>query len=152
MHLRSRKAQRRRWATFTTATSARKRPQLTQEDINTLAHKLRETCKWDNDPRPFQLEGIKAQIEGVDTIIHASTGAGKTAIAAGPHLHSFSTGKCTIMVEPLLQLQEEMVKTFSTEFELKAIAINSKNGALSPLLIRVLSMLYGKDITLIMFI
>ena len=77
------------------------------------------------------------QLEGVNAIIHASTGAGKMAIAAGPHLHSFASGKCTIMVEPLLQLQEEMVKTFDTEFGLKAVTINSKNGALSPLLIKV---------------
>ncbi|KAK7678923.1 hypothetical protein QCA50_018063 [Cerrena zonata] len=137
MNLHSRKTSRRQWTAFTASISARKRSRLTQDDIDCLALRLKETCQWDTEPRPFQLEGIKAQLEGVDAIIQASTGSGKTATAAGPHLHDFALGKYTIMVEPLLQLQGEMVKAFDTEFKLNAIAINSKNGALWPLLIRV---------------
>ncbi|KAI0072890.1 P-loop containing nucleoside triphosphate hydrolase protein [Panus rudis PR-1116 ss-1] len=113
-----------------------KRPKLTDEDVSKLGHALKNTCGWETDPRPFQLTGIKAQIEGTDTIIQASTGAGKTAIAAGPHFHESSRGKCTIMVEPLIQLQEEMVTTFAQEFKLKTIAVNSKTGILSPLMVK----------------
>ncbi|KAI0075723.1 P-loop containing nucleoside triphosphate hydrolase protein, partial [Panus rudis PR-1116 ss-1] len=97
---------------------------------------MKTTCGWEGEPRPFQLAGIKAQLEGVDTIIQASTGAGKTAISAGPHFHKSSAGKCTIMVEPLIQLQDEMVMTFANEFKLNAIAVNSKTGILSPHMVK----------------
>ncbi|KAI0078044.1 hypothetical protein K474DRAFT_1674370 [Panus rudis PR-1116 ss-1] len=107
------------------------RPKLTDEDLKKIGEKIKITCGWQTDPRAFQLAGVKSQIEGTDTIIQASTGAGKTAIAAGPHFHASSTGKCTIMVEPLIQLQDEMVVTFREEFKLRAIAVNSKTGTLS---------------------
>ncbi|KAH9911508.1 uncharacterized protein B0H18DRAFT_1128614 [Fomitopsis serialis] len=55
------------------------------------------------------------------------TGSGKTAIAAGPHLWPTNEGKTTIMVCPLLALEEEMVETFKTEFGLTAIAVNGQN-------------------------
>ncbi|KAI0349391.1 P-loop containing nucleoside triphosphate hydrolase protein [Trametes cingulata] len=112
------------------------RPKLTTEDVELLSRKMRETYGWDADPKPFQLAGVQAQIEGVDMIIQASTGAGKTAIAAGPHLWPSSAGKTTIMVCPLLSLEDEMVRTFDLDFGLKAIAVNSKNGACSPLVIK----------------
>lgn len=82
---------------------------LTADDVKLLSQKMRETYGWDADPKPFQLAGVKAQLEGDDIIIQASTGAGKTAIAAGPHLWGTSAGKTTIMVCPLLSLEEEMV-------------------------------------------
>ncbi|KAJ7813011.1 P-loop containing nucleoside triphosphate hydrolase protein [Mycena leptocephala] len=62
------------------------------------------------------------------TVLHAATGAGKTGIAAGPHLLPSSKGKVTLMVSPLLSLHEEQVETFKNEFGLKAIAINSAHG------------------------
>lgn len=70
---------------------------------------MRAQYGWPSDPRPFQLEGVRAQIEGTDMIIQASTGAGKTAIAAGPYLWHTTKGKITIMVCPLLALEDEMV-------------------------------------------
>ncbi|KAI0350724.1 P-loop containing nucleoside triphosphate hydrolase protein, partial [Trametes cingulata] len=119
------------------------RPRLTPEDVRTLAAKMREVFKWDSDPRDFQLEGVRAQIEGQDIIIQAPTGAGKTALAAGPHVWPGNEKKFTLMVCPLLSLEEEMVQTFKTDFGLDAIAINSKNGACSPLVIRdILAMKY----------
>lgn len=72
---------------------------------------MRDAYKWPNDPHNFQIDGVRAQIEGVDAIIQAPTGAGKTAIAAGPHLWPGNEGKTTIMVSPLLALQNEMVRT-----------------------------------------
>ncbi|KAI0363847.1 P-loop containing nucleoside triphosphate hydrolase protein [Pilatotrama ljubarskyi] len=119
------------------------RPRLTAEDVQSLAAKMREEFKWESDPRDFQLEGVRAQIEGQDIIIQAPTGAGKTALAAGPHVWPGNERKFTLMVCPLLSLEEEMVHTFKTDFGLEAVALNSKNGACSPLVIRdILAMKY----------
>ncbi|KAL1948711.1 hypothetical protein VTO73DRAFT_10517 [Trametes versicolor] len=106
-------------------------PKLTEEDIQKLSALMGEHFRWDADPRFFQLEGVRAQIEGVDMIIQAPTGSGKTAVAASPHLWPTSEGKVTIMVCPLLALEEEMVQTFKTDFGLDAIAINSATGILT---------------------
>ncbi len=86
------------------------RLQLSADDIQKIASKMRTKFGWDNDPRPFQLDAVQAQLEGTDIIIQAPTGSGKTAIAAGPHLwYSVEQKKVTIMVCPLLALEEEMV-------------------------------------------
>ncbi|OSD06943.1 P-loop containing nucleoside triphosphate hydrolase protein [Trametes coccinea BRFM310] len=106
--------------------SARRR--LTKEEMTELATLMRKRFGWSGDPRYFQLEGVRAQLEGDDMIIQASTGAGKTAIAAGPHLWPASRGRITIMVCPLLVLEHEMVETFKMEFGLRAVAINSATG------------------------
>ncbi|EDR00269.1 uncharacterized protein LACBIDRAFT_314468 [Laccaria bicolor S238N-H82] len=83
---------------------------------------------WGKGPQAFQLAGMRAQALSQDVLLHAATGAGKMGIAAGPHLLPSSTGKVTLMVSPLLSLQEEQVITFQEEFKLKAVAINSNNG------------------------
>lgn len=103
----------RRWASIADITSGTfaTRPPLTPEDEETLKAKIQKSYGY--DPRAFQYEGIKAQLEGTDTVIQASTGAGKTMIAAGPHLHPSAAGKITIMVEPLIALQTEMVSWMS---------------------------------------
>lgn len=88
-----------------------RRPKLNEEELQKLSDLMRERFKWDAEPRFFQLEGVRAQIEGVDMIIQAPTGSGKTAVAAGPHVWPTSKGKVTIMVCPLLALEEEMVRT-----------------------------------------
>lgn len=64
-------------------------------------------------PRPFQLEAIKAQLLQKDVVIHAGTGMGKTLIA-GPHYHPSAAGKLTIMVSRLLALQDEQASRHST--------------------------------------
>lgn len=66
--------------------------------------------KYGWTPRSFQLEGIRAQIEGIDAIIQAPTGSGKTAVVAGAHLWPQNEAMVTIMVSPLLSLEDEMVK------------------------------------------
>ena len=55
-----------------------------------------------------QRGSIKAQIEGTDMVVHASTGAGKTTIAAGPH--TWIKDGVTLISTPLIQLAEEMVR------------------------------------------
>ncbi|EJF59224.1 P-loop containing nucleoside triphosphate hydrolase protein, partial [Dichomitus squalens LYAD-421 SS1] len=88
--------------------------------------------RWDADPKAFQLRAVQAQLEGTDMVAQAPTGAGKTALAAGPHLWPGNEKKFTIMVCPLLTLEEEMCETFVTDFGLQAVALNSKNEACSP--------------------
>lgn len=85
------------------------RPRLTSDDVNKLAARMREAFKWDSDPKDFQLAAVKAQLEGVDMVVQAPTGSGKTALAAGPHLWPGNEKKFTLMVCPLLSLEEEMV-------------------------------------------
>ncbi|OJT02275.1 hypothetical protein TRAPUB_7191 [Trametes pubescens] len=85
------------------------RPKLTSDDVNKLAAQMRASFKWDSDPKDFQLAAVKAQLEGVDMIVQAPTGSGKTALAAGPHLWPGNEKKFTLMVCPLLSLEEEMV-------------------------------------------
>ena len=95
------------WKSTTNAPPSR--PRLTAEDVQKLATLMRERFRWEHDPKDFQLEAVRAQIEGVDMIVRAPTGSGKTAIAAGPHLWPGNENKFTIMVCPLLSLEEEMV-------------------------------------------
>ena len=64
---------------------------------------------WKDGARPFQLSAIVAQVRGIDVLLQAATGSGKTGIAAAPHLLPSSEGKVTLFVSPLLVLQEEQV-------------------------------------------
>ncbi|KAJ7916403.1 P-loop containing nucleoside triphosphate hydrolase protein [Mycena leptocephala] len=92
--------------------------------------------KWHDGASAFQLECMGAQALGQDILVHAATGAGKTGIAAGPHLLPSSKGKLTLMISPLLSLHEEQVTTFKEEFGLKAIAINSAHGGCTKQLMK----------------
>ncbi|KAI0077523.1 P-loop containing nucleoside triphosphate hydrolase protein, partial [Panus rudis PR-1116 ss-1] len=107
------------------------RTKLTSEDVKLLAEKMRLEFGWESEPRNFQIEGTRAQLEGTDMIIQAPTGCGKTAVAAGPHVWPSSEGKITIVISPLLALEEEMVHTFARDFKLSAIAVHNKNGGCS---------------------
>lgn len=78
-----------------------------------------------------------------DALIHAETGSGKTAIAAGPHAREKMKGKVIFMISPLIALQDEQVNVttstnvhmalsltnfrsrFREEFKLEAVAVNS---------------------------
>ncbi|KAJ7590265.1 P-loop containing nucleoside triphosphate hydrolase protein [Mycena floridula] len=90
-----------------------------------LADDIKKQWQWASELRTHQSMGIIAQLVGEDALIHAGTGSGKTAIAAGPHAHPSSKGKVTIMVSPLITLQEEQVDTFKDEYGLEACAVNS---------------------------
>jgi superfamily II DNA helicase RecQ len=65
-------------------------------------------------PCDFQLLLVQAQEEGRDAMCQASTGSGKTAVAAGPYALESNKGKFTLMVSPLIGLQNEMVRFVST--------------------------------------
>jgi len=73
---------------------------------------IKNAFKWNNEPRPFQLDAIKAQLLRQDVLIHAGTGSGKTAVAAGPHAHEKAKGMVTFMISPLIALQDEQIKIY----------------------------------------
>ncbi|KAJ7031504.1 P-loop containing nucleoside triphosphate hydrolase protein [Mycena alexandri] len=114
----------------------RVKSKITPEQLNAIKQELKllpgliktHYSKWNNGAQEFQIQCMEAQKLGQDVILHAATGAGKTGIAAGPHLLPSSAGKVTLVVSPLLSLHEEQVVTFRNEFGLKATAINSANG------------------------
>ncbi|KAJ7264139.1 P-loop containing nucleoside triphosphate hydrolase protein [Mycena rebaudengoi] len=100
-----------------------------REELKLLPDLIKQKyTKWTHGATDFQLQCMGAQALGQDTVLHAYTGAGKTGIAAGPHLLPSSAGKVTLVISPLLSLHEEQVTTFKEEFGLKAIAINSAHG------------------------
>ena len=70
--------------------------------------------KWTNGARDFQLACMRAQVLKKDVLLQAATGSGKTGIAAGPHLLPSSKGKVTLVVSPLLVLEEEQVRAFQS--------------------------------------
>ncbi|GLB44259.1 putative atp-dependent dna helicase [Lyophyllum shimeji] len=109
-----------------------KRKHLKPEDLEGLQEKIQQAFGWSELPRTHQAGAIEAQLFGNSVLVHAGTGSGKTAIAAGPHVHEKSKGKVTLMVSPLIALQEEQVQTFEEEYKLKAVAVNSAHGGCKP--------------------
>ncbi|THV08508.1 P-loop containing nucleoside triphosphate hydrolase protein [Dendrothele bispora CBS 962.96] len=107
-----------------------RRQPLKPDDFKDLPAKLEKLAGY--PLRQFQLDAVKAQLVMKDAVVHARTGSGKTAIAAGPHAHEKAKGMITIMVSPLIGLQNEQAETFGKEFGLKAIAVNSSNGGCKP--------------------
>lgn len=83
---------------------------LKPADLEGLDQKIKTAFKWEHSPRPYQLQAIEAQLLRQDVLIHAGTGSGKTAVAAGPHAHEKAAGMVTFMVSPLIALQEEQVR------------------------------------------
>ena len=61
-------------------------------------------------PREFQDRAIMAQLLRRDTLVHATTGSGKTLIAAAPHYHPSAKGMVTLLVSPLIALQDEQAR------------------------------------------
>lgn len=81
---------------------------MLSEDLEGFEQTL--TDLWGFAPRSYQMQAICAQLKREDVLVHAGTGLGKTAIAAGPHAHPSAIGKVTLMVSPLLALHDEMVR------------------------------------------
>lgn len=82
---------------------------ILEKKLGDLAEKIKTKFKWTHTPHEFQVEAVKAQLMRKDVLIHAGTGSGKTAIAAGPFAHEDTEGMVTFMVSPLIALQEEQV-------------------------------------------
>lgn len=124
-------------------------PGLTEKDLEGLDQIVKDAFQWEHAPREFQLNAIRAQLLRQNVLIHAGTGSGKTAVAAGPHAHPAAKGLVTFMVSPLIALQEEQVyplhihpdkkqlliigkvDTFRDEFKLNAVVINSAHNGCS---------------------
>lgn len=103
-----------------------------EKELDKLPGLVKATFKkWTDGARDFQLACMRAQVLKQDVLLQAATGSGKTGIAAGPHLLPSSKGKVTLVVSPLLALEDEQVATFQNEFGLNATAINATNGGCS---------------------
>lgn len=84
-------------------------PGLKTDQLATLGKKIKTHFNWEHEPRTFQLNAIKGQLQRQDVLIHAGTGSGKTVVAAGPHVYDETKGMVTFMVAPLIVLQDEHV-------------------------------------------
>lgn len=91
-----------------------------EDDLTDFDQIIQENFKWAHTPRKFQLDAITSQLLRKDVLVHAGTGFGKTAIAAGPHAHEKAKGMVTFVVSPLIALQEEQV------CELKQLCLGSR--------------------------
>ncbi|KAG9125841.1 hypothetical protein FRC07_005991 [Ceratobasidium sp. 392] len=102
-------------------------PRLTKEEMDKLGVEqlMCNQFNWKNGARPFQVDATCAQLSGTNVLLHASTGSGKTAVAAGPHAIPAMKGMVTLFVAPLLALHTEMTETFKNKYHLSAIALNS---------------------------
>lgn len=97
-------------ASFQTGTAVTEALATRLQELKHLPALIKARFKtWPDGARPFQLEGMEAQVLGKDVLLHAATGSGKTGIAAGPHLLPCNEGKVTLFVSPLLSLQAEQV-------------------------------------------
>ncbi|KAI0074726.1 hypothetical protein K474DRAFT_1709611 [Panus rudis PR-1116 ss-1] len=115
------------WSSFCAQMTSDTRPTLNDEDMKTIEESIQKTCGWQSGLHSFQLAGIKAQLEGVDTIVQALQ----------DHISMPAVAESALSWLSLLFNcnKKWCVKTFKDEFKLNAIAINSKNGAMSPLVV-----------------
>lgn len=93
----------------TNARRAKPREPVPESQLQSLAEDMKSAFEWVHEPRAFQLEAIKAQLQLRDVLVHAGTGFGKTVIAVGPHAHASAKGRVSFLVSPLIALQEEQV-------------------------------------------
>ncbi|KAG8717407.1 hypothetical protein FRC09_014337, partial [Ceratobasidium sp. 395] len=80
------------------------------------------------EAQKFQVDGALLQLARRDTIIHAGTGKGKTAVAAAPYVLDETHQKLTIIISPLLALQEDMVSGSTAELNVN-ILMSEKEGS-----------------------
>ena len=63
--------------------------------------------RWEQNPKPFQLDAVIAALDGKHVKVTAPTGAGKTRI--WEVLAPFSKNRMTLVIKPLLALGKDMV-------------------------------------------
>lgn len=79
------------------------------KDLQNLGERIKAGFKWIHQPHDYQVEAVRAQLSQKDILIHAGTGSGKTACVAGPYALAETKGLVTLMVSPLIALQEEQI-------------------------------------------
>lgn len=84
---------------------------LSDEELTTIEHEIQSKFKWTHTPRVFQVKAVKGILQRRDVLIHAGTGMGKTAVAAGAFASPKINGMVAFMVSPIIALQEEQVST-----------------------------------------
>ncbi len=85
---------------------------LSEEECRQLRELMQQQLGG-KTPRDFQVDMAIAQEERRDAMCHAATGLGKTLIAAAPFALEKNKTRVTIMVSPLVALQNEMVSSRS---------------------------------------
>lgn len=86
------------------------------KELEGLKEKIQQRWGWMHPLCEEQMTAIEAQLQCKDMLVHAATGFGKTAIAAGPHVHEKCQGHITLMVSPLIALQEDQVCISNMEY------------------------------------
>ncbi|KAJ7932235.1 hypothetical protein B0H13DRAFT_1516305, partial [Mycena leptocephala] len=81
---------------------------LTRDELVGLREHILAKFQCKHLAHQFQMEGIEAQLQMRDVLVHAGTGMEKTTIAAGPHAHPTSVGKVTL-ISLLIALHDEQV-------------------------------------------
>ncbi|THH29666.1 hypothetical protein EUX98_g4513 [Antrodiella citrinella] len=76
--------------------------------------------------REWQLDAAESILLGLDAVVLAGTGTGKTAAYMLPLLLPETAGKVLIVIEPLVALQRDQVRRFK-KMGIPALAVNSKN-------------------------
>ncbi|KAG8730627.1 hypothetical protein FRC12_020149 [Ceratobasidium sp. 428] len=71
----------------------------------------------------FQANATKAVLDGLDVVLHAGTGSGKTLIFTTPHF--LLKNKVSIVISPLILLQQDQQERMR-KLGLKAVAINKE--------------------------
>ena len=85
----------------------------------------RDTFGWDT-LRPAQLEAMQALMTGRDALVVMATGAGKSAIYQVPAVLLTGT---TLVISPLIALQEDQIAGIDSAGAPRAVAINSTRSA-----------------------
>ncbi|KAL1660998.1 P-loop containing nucleoside triphosphate hydrolase protein [Schizophyllum commune] len=98
---------------------------MSSQALDDLRSRMQQQLLRGQEPRPFQLRLAQAQEEGQDAICQAATGQGKTVVASAPYVLEKNKDRTTLVISPLIALQNEMVRTFENEHGVTATALNS---------------------------
>ncbi|PCH34619.1 hypothetical protein WOLCODRAFT_78711 [Wolfiporia cocos MD-104 SS10] len=91
------------------ATAAITRNYSFHETRQRLTKAFKSTFGADSSPYDWQLDITEALLLGLDTIVIAGTGAGKTMPFSMPFLLEENTNKIVIIISPLDQLEDDQV-------------------------------------------
>lgn len=86
---------------------------MSPQALEDLRSRMQTQLLRGQEPRPFQLRLAQAQEEGQDAICQAATGQGKTVVASAPYVLEKNADRTTLVISPLIALQNEMVRLAS---------------------------------------